>query len=323
METNNIIVADLGGTYIRFAIACNQNGRIRLFNYKKILSKSYSSFQEALLHYMDFLINEKMQSTRTACFAVAGPVFDLSSIKLTNLPWSISIEEIYATGMFDSVSLINDVEAFAYSLPLMKEVVDLSSIKYGLDSQDLITSFISIGTGFGSSVYIPESNLVIPSEFGNTVLGCYNETQAKLLHLLRQDCNVPRVEDFFSGQGLFSMYKKWCSMYNKSCKYSDINNFVDAMHYSDADLANFLELYLTWLASLSADICLAQGSRKIVFGGGLLLKLINQFDIKKCFQQGFLYSKKMQHLQKDIPIFFCKNDYFPLLGAAKFKISAQ
>lgn len=318
METSNIIVADLGGTYIRFAVAFCNNFKVKLFNYKKVPSKDYSSFKDALSHYMDFLINEKMQAPRHGCFAVAGPVSSDGCSKLTNLSWFVSPNEIIDSSLFDQVKIINDVEAFAYSIPSLSDSSFIEVKKGCFDEKTDCTVVISIGTGFGSSLYVPHKDFVISSESGNSVLGSYTDLQFELLSMLRKDINPPLIEDFFSGRGLFLFYQKWCALHNYRVSYDNLFDFFQALRSSQMDMVGLVDAYLSWFSSIAADICLHSGARRLILGGSLLNQLSYCSDISSCFNNGFVYSKSMGHLQKEISVFLCENESLPLVGAANF-----
>src|SRR6266850_6108793 len=54
----------------------------------------------------------------TACFGVAGPVIG-ESATMTNIPWRIDAQRVRSAMGF-RVKLLNDLEAMAYSIPVLQ-----------------------------------------------------------------------------------------------------------------------------------------------------------------------------------------------------------
>ena len=85
------IVADIGGTNARFALVTDKDGDQFIIEHVNILSGSnYAQFTDALEAYIASLNGIKPTS---ACIAIAGPV-DGDLVKMTNLPWSFSKQEV-------------------------------------------------------------------------------------------------------------------------------------------------------------------------------------------------------------------------------------
>src|ERR1700730_4200877 len=55
-----------------------------------------------------------------ACFGVAGPVIDQTA-ELTNVPWRVEARRVAAEFRIKHVSLLNDLQAMAYSVPELTE----------------------------------------------------------------------------------------------------------------------------------------------------------------------------------------------------------
>src|SRR5262245_47500424 len=117
-EANGVLIAgDIGGTKTDLAIFSSEGGLLVPLAHTKVLSSDYPSLQ--------VIVKEFLEKARTpvdrGCFAVAGPVI-AGRVKTTNLPWLIE-ETSLAEGLNinrQSVHLINDLEAIAYAVPILR-----------------------------------------------------------------------------------------------------------------------------------------------------------------------------------------------------------
>ena len=105
-----VLLADIGGTNARFALACE--GELR--QTARFLVADYPGPVEAI---RDFL-NEARPETepRRAVLAFAGPVAQ-GRAQLTNGSWRVSASGLRRLLGMASVSLVNDFAALAWALP--------------------------------------------------------------------------------------------------------------------------------------------------------------------------------------------------------------
>ena len=110
--SEDVLVGDVGGTHVRFAIARRQDGRIVADNFEKFAGDDFARFDDVLRAYLD----RTHARVGQACFAMAGPV-QHGSVTLTNRGWHVSEQELRAGFGFDDVRLINDFTAMARAVP--------------------------------------------------------------------------------------------------------------------------------------------------------------------------------------------------------------
>ena len=108
------LVADIGGTHARFALANLETLEIQ--NFKKLKVSDYKSLEAATASYLATLPFRPL----IAGFAVAGPVGG-ERISLTNSSWSFTREAMRAVTATDHITFVNDYEALAYALPALSE----------------------------------------------------------------------------------------------------------------------------------------------------------------------------------------------------------
>ena len=104
------IVADIGGTNARFAVA--DLATLELSRISQVLCAAYPTFTAAFCAYLADL----SAPLDHAAIAVAAPVTG-EHIHLTNSPWSFAKHELCRTVGLKDVLVLNDFEALALSLP--------------------------------------------------------------------------------------------------------------------------------------------------------------------------------------------------------------
>ncbi len=113
---NEIVVADIGGTHARFAIAEIEHGKIlSLSSPVTLATADHPSFQIAWE-----IFGEQLGRTlpRAAAIAIAAPIrTDL--IKLTNNPWIVRLSQIPEKLEVDRHVLINDFAAVGHAVALV------------------------------------------------------------------------------------------------------------------------------------------------------------------------------------------------------------
>src|SRR5262245_19854737 len=120
-----LLAGDIGGTKTDLAIFSVEGGPHSPINQTQVHSADYPSLQALVA---DFLKQVKTPIER-ACFDVAGPVID-GRVKITNLPWVMDEASLAKDLNLKSVHLINDLEAVARSIPILRPS-DVSTLNAG------------------------------------------------------------------------------------------------------------------------------------------------------------------------------------------------
>jgi glucokinase len=157
------LVADIGGTNARFAIADLKT--LALSDFEEFQCARHSSLPEAMRVYLDRLDDPPVE----AAIAVAGPVVG-ERVSLTNSAWSFTKSELRSRTGLNSVVVLNDIQALALSVPT-QDSNDLHRIG-GREAEPSATKLVlAAGTGMGAStlVWTGAKWLAVPGE-GRTSL---------------------------------------------------------------------------------------------------------------------------------------------------------
>ena len=140
-----LIAGDIGGTKTDLAIYSRESGPHAPLAQVEVHSTDYPSLQVAVA---EFPSHTKM-SVDVASFDVAGPVID-GHVKATNLPWVMDESSLKAALNLKSVHLMNDLEAVARSVPVLRST-DLITLNQAVPVATGPIAIIAPGTGLGES----------------------------------------------------------------------------------------------------------------------------------------------------------------------------
>ncbi len=199
-----LIAGDIGGTKTDLAIFSSEAGPLAPLVEAKVHSADYPSLQAIV---KEFLAKAKKPVDR-ACFAVAGPVID-GRVKTTNLPWVIE-ENSLAQELnlnFDAVHLINDLEAVARAVPILRPS-DVNTINAGEPVAKGTIAVIAPGTGLGESFLTWDGSRyqAHSSEGGHSDFAPTDERQVRLLEYMFKKFDHVSFEHVCSGIGIPNLY---------------------------------------------------------------------------------------------------------------------
>jgi glucokinase len=237
------LVADAGGTNVRFALA-REDGRLEAVRSYRV--DQFSSLEAALSAYRS---DTGCKGVHAAAIAAAGPT-DGNTLKVTNSPWLIERSAI-ATAMGGvPVGLVNDLEAVAAALPhLTGDDFDAFAGPRPVRPESRTMLAVNVGTGFGAASIIRhgESWWTCPSEAGHMTLG---RASAEEFELMPDDRSI---EDVLSGHGLTRLYAR---LGGDPARAGD-SAAVLARAARDPEAARAAGLFGTVLGRTAGDLALA------------------------------------------------------------------
>ena len=197
-----LLVGDVGGTKTDLAVYSRQGGPHSPITQAVMHSADYPSLQALAT---EFLLKVKMPVER-ACFDVAGPVIE-GRAKVTNLPWVMDEASLAKDLNLKSVRLINDLEAVARAIPLLR-AGDVSTLNVGQPIPGGAIGVVAPGTGLGESFLTWDGSKYVPhsSEGGHSDFAPTDERQIGLLKYLLERFDHVGVERVCSGIGIPNIY---------------------------------------------------------------------------------------------------------------------
>jgi glucokinase len=202
-EISVLLAGDIGGTKTALAFFDAERGPVAPRTRTLFASQEYPSL-EAIVR--EFCADHRGDVTH-ACFAVAGPVAN-GRAKITNLPWIVDAAELAKELGGIPVTLLNDLEATALSIPLLAPG-EIHTLASGEAKDRQTVAVVAPGTGLGEAFLTWEGDRprAHPSEGGHSDFAPANDVQAALLAYLRQRHGHVSVERACSGNAIPDLYE--------------------------------------------------------------------------------------------------------------------
>ena len=296
-NTERVVLADVGGTNVRFAVFGDVLGLIA-----HMAVSDYETFADAL---DDFLARQADRATiRLAIFGVAG-VVEGGRCALTNNRWVVDAAKLHARFGFTDTHIINDFEAIAWALPhLMPE--DLCAIGGGKPVAGSPILAIGPGTGLGVAAYVPcaEGGFVLSGEGGHASVPSGSPREDAIIQKLRQRFGHVSAERILSGHGLENLYHAIA--------------LIDALTVPDrtaieiaraavegsclASRAAF-DMFCAMLGEVAGNFALGFGARGGIFIAGGILPHLSDHLSQSQFRSRFDAKGRMRRYLEAVPVY--------------------
>jgi glucokinase len=202
-----IVVADIGGTHVRFAIAEVAEGKVaKLSDAVTLETADYASLQRA---WTAFAEQAGRKLPDAVAISFAGPVHG-EVLKLTNNPWVIRRAEIPASLGVTDWTLINDFSAVGHATVHMDSdnLFHLCGPDIALPTEGVI-SVIGPGTGLGVAHVLRHGSRywVNETEGGHIDFAPLDALEDRIVAQLRKRYRRVSAERVVSGPGLNNIYE--------------------------------------------------------------------------------------------------------------------
>jgi glucokinase len=295
------LVADAGGTNVRFAIA-DRSGA--LHHARTFQVADFSSFPAALSTYSSQL--DKPDRIASCVIAAAGPVDD-GAVKLTNNDWTIVRTEISAMLAGVPVTLVNDLEAVAAALPHLA-LSDLAAIGTSAPIRPQMHTMlaVNVGTGFGAASVIHRDGRwhTCPSEAGHMALA------AEPAAAVPVDASVETV---LSGVGLTRLYDRLAK--HQSGHVDDAAGVLARVR-DDANAAQAVAIFTDILARIAGDLALATCAWGGVYFSGSVATAWAEIVNAPRFRAEFARKGLMRERMTQVPTAIIQHQNAALFGLA-------
>ncbi|MDN5943024.1 MAG: glucokinase [Nitrospira sp.] len=349
-----IIAGDIGGTKTHLALFDWKKDRVDPIRLESFHSADYTSLDDMLTEFLappaapesiddvatgekshaaevEQRPSEKTQKIDAACFGIAGPVIQ-NRCHTTNLPWVVDGATLAKQFDIPSVRLLNDLEAMAYGILLLRpdEVEILNAGTPPAQNQAL--ALIAAGTGLGESILFWNGSRYqpMPSEGGHADFAPNNDDEIELLRHLRSHYLHVSYERVLSGSGLHAIYdyvrdsKKneptWLAEQIKAGDPAAV--IAEAGLKGQADIAKqALDLFASIYGAEAGNLALKGMTLNGVYvGGGIAPKLLVKLK-DGTFMKAFTNKGRYKRLMTSIPVKIVMNQKTALLGAASIAAS--
>lgn len=317
------MAGDIGGTNTRLALVETTGDELTIVAEKTFPSRERTSLEAAI---GEFLSLHHQDLTR-ASFGIAGPVRN-GRCEATNLPWVVDSKNLAKRLHLKRVGLINDLEANAYGIAVLK-TRDFVVLNKGARNARGNMAIISAGTGLGEAglYWDGETHRPFASEGGHADFAPRNHLEMELLGYSMQRHRRVSYERVVSGPGLVNIYH----FLRDTAKAEEPSWLTDRMR--DAEPAPIIsqnaiegkcplcvqamELFVSLYGAEAGNLALKfMATGGVYLGGGIAPKIIAKLKEPE-FMNAFTAKGRMRPLLRDIPVRVIMNPKTALLGAAR------
>ena len=272
------LLADVGGTNVRFALAdAAAREPLLATTIRRYRVADFAGFTDAALRYLE----DEAARPAHAVFAFAGPVED-DEVRLTNHPWRIVLHEVRAAlDLADGLCAINDFAAMSLALSLLGDG-DLAPIggsvpaEVGARARQTF-ALVGPGTGLGVGALVVRDGHVqaLESEGGHLGFAPQGEFEIEVLRRLAARFGRVSNERLLCGAGLVNLHGVLAAIDGvapQALRPGDITARAEAA--SDERCVRAVELFCALLGAAAGDLVLAFGAWDGVYlTGGLTPRL--------------------------------------------------
>ena len=297
-RVGNVVLADVGGTNVRFALLTGGG----LGPIEHMAVRDHQRFGDALAA---FLARQTQRAAiRKAIFAVAGVVTS-ERCALTNNAWVIDAAELRARFGLTGISIVNDFEAIAWSLPHLTGN-DLRIVGGGDPVVDAPMVALGPGTGLGVAAYFPRENgaFVLHSEAGHATVPGGSPREDAIIETLRQRFGHVSAERVLSGQGLENLYRAIAAFDSLAAPERSAAEITQAAIAGRCAVSRAaLDTFCAMLGDVAGNIALGFCAQGGVFIAGGIASHIRDYLPRSQFRPRFEAKGRLSEYLKTIPVY--------------------
>jgi glucokinase len=311
------LLADIGGTYARFAL---EIGPGEFTQMASLRCADHADFHAAVSAYLQGLNWQEggPQQIAHAAVAIANPV-EGDQVRMTNYHWQFSIDEMRQRLGLDTLVVVNDFTALAMALPRLAEV-DVRQVGGGQARRPSVIGLLGAGTGLGVSGLIPagEGWIALGTGGGHVNFGPRDAREMDILKFAWKTLDHVSYERLISGPGLELIYKALAERNGMANAEPLLAPAITqrALEDGDALCLETLEVFCGLLGTAAANLAVTLGSLGgIYIGGGIVPRLGEYFD-RSPFRERFEDKGRFRDYVSAIPTFVITAEHATFKGAS-------
>ncbi|MEJ2129371.1 MAG: glucokinase [Woeseiaceae bacterium] len=315
MAKKTLLIADIGGTNARFALADPK--AIGYSQEQTLKCADFPSVEAAISHYL-----EKVGASAPGviCLAAAGPLVE-RHINITNNHWVLDVDDLGKAFSTDAVRLMNDFEAIAYCVPALTEDDCLSvglPDPEPLPPDDYSVAIVGPGTGLGAVGLKKRGDLLLPiaGEASHGGFAPETKVQIDVFVALREKFDRVSTERVVSGSGLENIYWALGQIHGLKLPRLAAREIFAAAQASDEHAMEAVGLFFEILGQFAGTYALAVGANDGVYIAGGIVPRYPELLTSSRFRSGFENKGRHRAIMERIPTQLITHPQPGLLGAS-------
>jgi glucokinase len=308
-----IVVADIGGTHARFALAELAPGALpRLGPMKRYRTREHEGLASA---WAAFARDCGEPLPRDAALAVAAPI-EGEVLTFMNCAWRIERASLAAELGLERMILLNDFGAVANAVSMLGS--DALEPIMGPDApfpEDGVTTVLGAGTGLGVALFLRRGGAVtiVETEASHIAFAPQGAEEEGLRDALAARYGRASVERVVCGPGLIDLYRFLGGGDWDEARPGDL--WSAAIEGGDALAARGLDIFVRCFGAAAGDISLAHGAMGVAITGGLANRIRHLLRGPE-FAERFVAKGRYRPRMARIPVKLVTTEEPGLLGAA-------
>ena len=314
-SSEEIVVADIGGTHARFALARIAAGRVLALGEATTLRVADHASLPAAWRAFAALLGRA--PPRAAAFAVACPVRG-DVLKFTNNPWTFRRAALTAEIGVERLIFINDFGAVGHAVAQAgaQDLIHIAGPRRPLPRPGIV-SILGPGTGLGVAQLLldPKSYRVVETEGGHVDFAPQDAFEDDLLQRLRRQFSRVSIERLISGSGLAQIRAALPGVQDAPVFADNRDLWAAAISGADPLARAALERFCLCLGAVAGDVALTQGANAIVLAGGLSPRIAHLLP-QTGFARRLTAKGRYAAMMADLPVWLIAHPQPGLFGAA-------
>lgn len=312
------LVADIGGTNARFALAgLDRAGAIVTAFRQDMANADFPGLEACLDAYLDAL--GAAPRPTMAAFGVASPISG-DEVRLTNRDWSFSIADLKRRLGWTRFEVVNDFVAVGHALPALT-AADWRPLAGPPWPKVLpkVVSLVGPGTGFGVGAVIrgEAGPTVVATEGGHVSFAPVDALELEILRVMLTRFGRVSNERILSGPGLEHLYAALAEIGGKPNAAVDAPTILQsALAGRDPLAIEAVERFCLILGGAMGDVALVQGGGAVAIAGGIAGRMVEFLDTA-LVRARFEAKGRAQPWLRTVPIALIAHVEPGLLGVAR------
>jgi glucokinase len=326
MSAALVLLADIGGTNARFALADVTAPSPLLADSVRVYEvDDFPSLPDAAARYLQ----DTGAQVKRAVIAVAGRV-DGDEARITNFPWVISIPRTCQALQLEGMRLVNDFTAQSMAVLALQpqDVIAIGGTPWpanrGEHGNDRTFAVIGPGTGLGVGGLLIRGRRPFPlsTEGGHVDFAPGNPEEIAILQQLSQEYGRVSIERLISGMGLVNLHRALSRIAGVDPGPMEPRDVTEGAKRGDPRCMRAVDVFCAVFGAAAGDLVLTIGAWDGVFlAGGLVPKLIDTLQ-HSAFRARFEHKGRFSPTMATIPTLAVMHPQPGLLGAAVIAIES-
>jgi glucokinase len=325
MDANHVLLADIGGTNARFALAdASAPSPLVAGSVREHAVADFASLPDAARAYLD----ATGAKPRGMVAAVAGRI-EGDEARITNFPWTISTRRTCAVLGLERMRLVNDFTAQSMAVLALRPD-EASAIgpapwsgRRGERGNARNFAVIGPGTGLGvGGLLIRDGRpFALATEGGHVDFAPGTPEEIAILQQLAQEFGRVSVERLVSGSGLVNLHRALARIAGVDPGTPEPRDITERAAQGDPLCMRAVDVFCAVFGAVAGDLVLTLGAWDGVFlSGGLVPKLLPVLQ-RSGFRQRFEHKGRFAPAMAQVPTLAVTHPQPGLLGCAVIAVA--